>query len=132
MTFAYGHCQIVCPALVHRLRGALASYPGPPPPLVVVTLDPWRDTPGALAGVARAWQLDRLDGARVLSGPVPDVLAALAAYGIGFSRDEKTGDIAHPGLIYVLDGEGRIAFRFLDPPVSWLVESALRLERAAS
>jgi protein SCO1/2 len=132
MTFAYGHCQIVCPALVHRLRAAFASYPGPPPALVVVTLDPWRDTPAALAGVARTWRLEGLPGARVLSGPVPDVLAALEAYGIGFARDEKTGDISHPGLIYVLDGQGRIAYRFLDPPVAWLVEAALRLERTAS
>lgn len=132
LTFAYGHCQIVCPALVHRLRAALAAYPGAPPPLVVVTLDPWRDTPAALPGVARGWKLDALPGARVLSGPVEQVTGILRAYGIGSSRDEKTGDITHPGLILVLDGQGRIAYRFLDPPVAWLIEAARRLEGAAS
>jgi cytochrome oxidase Cu insertion factor (SCO1/SenC/PrrC family) len=129
LTFAYGHCQIVCPALVHRLRAAFQAWPGSPPGLVVVTLDPWRDTPGALPSLARTWKLDTLPGARVLSGPVATVEAVIHAYGIGAARDETTGDITHPGLILVLDSEGRVAYRFLDPPVAWLVEAVRRLER---
>jgi hypothetical protein len=33
--------------------------------------------------------------------------------------------------VLVLDGEGRIAYRFLGPPAHWLIEAARRLEPGA-
>jgi protein SCO1/2 len=131
LTFAYGHCVTVCPLLVDALRSARASYPGSAPPAVVVTLDPWRDTPRALPGLARAWKLDAAAGETLLSGPADEVRAAAEAYEVGFSRDERTGEITHAGITFVLDAEGRIAYRFLGPPAHWLVEAARRLEREA-
>lgn len=131
VTFAFGHCATVCPLLVGALREARASYPGPPPPAVVVTLDPWRDTPRALPGLARAWDLDAGRGELLLSGLPADVVAAAEAWEVGFDRDEKTGQITHAGLVLVLDAEGRIAYRFLGPPAHWLVTAASRLEPAA-
>lgn len=128
LTFAYGHCVTVCPLLVDALRAARASYPGEAPPAVVVTLDPWRDTPRALPGLARGWNLDAAAGATLLSGPAADVQAAAEAFGVGFVRDERTGEITHAGITFVLDPEGRIAYRFLGPPAHWLVEAARRLE----
>lgn len=130
LTFVFGHCPVVCPTLTSTIRRASLAYPGPPPPTVVVTLDPWRDTPGALPGLMTKWGIADLPGARALSGPVDDVLAAIAPWEVGFSRDEKTGDIGHAAMVVVLDGEGRIAYRFLYPPARWLVEAAQRLERA--
>jgi hypothetical protein len=56
------------------------------------------------------------------------VVAAAEAYEVGFARDEKTGAITHPGLVMVLDAEGRIAYRFLGPPAHWLIAAARRLE----
>lgn len=129
VTFAYGHCTTVCPTLVDTIRRAGAAYPGTPPPTVVVTLDPWRDTPGTLPKLAAAWQLDGLEAAHLLSGTVEQVVAAIDAWGVGFSRDTRTGEIAHPGMIFVLDGEGRIAYRLLNPPASWLVTAAMALEQ---
>ena len=128
LTFAYGHCATVCPILVHAIRDARADYGGPPPPAVVVTLDPWRDTPGSLPGIARDWSLDAAAGGRVLTGAPEVVVAAAEAYEVGFARDEKTGAITHPGLVMVLDAEGRIAYRFLGPPAHWLIAAARRLE----
>ena len=52
LTFAYGHCQTVCPGLLASLRSQVK--PGGPR-LVVVSLDPWRDTCGSLKGLAEHW-----------------------------------------------------------------------------
>jgi protein SCO1/2 len=128
VTFAYGHCATVCPILVNALRDARAEYGGEPPPAVVVTLDPWRDTPGSLPGIARSWSLDASRGGWLLSGPPEAVVAAAEAWEVGFARDETTGQITHPGLVLVLDAEGRIAYRFLGPPAHWLIAAARRLE----
>lgn len=128
LTFAYGHCIAVCPALVNSIRRARERGPSPPPPVVVVTLDPWRDRPSSLPELARAWQLDVADGGYMLSGEVESVLAAARTFGVEFNRDDKTGQIDHAGLTFVVDAEGRLAYRFLGPPTHWLVEAARRLE----
>lgn len=128
VTFAYAHCRTVCPGLVYAVRGA-AERLGPRASALVVTLDPWRDTPSSLPSLAEAWGLDRLPQVHMLSGDVDEVLAVHAAYGLGAVRDEATGEITHPGLVFVLDRDGRIAYRFLNPPASWLVDAVVRLER---
>jgi protein SCO1/2 len=127
LTFAYGHCVTVCPILVNAIRDARAGS-DEPPPAVVVTLDPWRDTVGSLPGIARSWSLDAAKGGWLLTGDPETVVAAAEAYEVGFARDEKDGAITHPGLVLVLDAEGRIAFRFLGPPAHWLIEAVRRLE----
>jgi cytochrome oxidase Cu insertion factor (SCO1/SenC/PrrC family) len=45
-----------------------------------------------------------------LSGPVPDVEAALDRWGVTRTRDPRSGEITHPQVVYVLDREGRIVF----------------------
>ncbi len=131
LTFAYAHCATVCPLLVEAMRKASVGYPGPPPPSVVVTIDPWRDTPSALPALAREWGLDPARGGKLLSGPPDEVVAAAEAFDVGFARDERTGEITHAGMVLVLDAEGRIAYRFLGPPAHWLIEAARRLEPGA-
>lgn len=128
LTFAYGHCVTVCPALVNAMRRARENYPGPPPAAVVVTLDPWRDRPSSLPALAKAWNLEWANRGYMLSGEVEAVVEAANAYNVDFNRDEKSGQIDHAGLVFVLDAEGRLAYRFLGPPAHWLVEAARRLE----
>jgi cytochrome oxidase Cu insertion factor (SCO1/SenC/PrrC family) len=118
VTFAFAHCESVCPLVVHetlaaqrRLReraeaGGVA--PERVPRVVVVTLDPWRDTPSRLPHLARAWGLGDEDFA--LSGGVEEVNSLLDRWGVARVRDTATGDVTHPPLVYVLDPEGRIAF----------------------
>lgn len=38
-------------------------------------------------------------------------------WSVGADRDESTGDIVHPGLVFVTDGAGKIAV--------WLAEAGL-------
>lgn len=108
LTFAYGHCETVCPVVVHDVVVAAARAPALRPAVVVVTLDPWRDTPSRLPHLARQWGLGP-DG-YVLGGTPDRVNAVLDAWGVTRSRNTLTGDIAHPALVYVLGADGRIAF----------------------
>jgi protein SCO1 len=108
VTFAFGHCETVCPLVVRDVREAAAAVPEHAPVVVVVTLDPWRDLPARLPTIARDWGLER--DAHVLGGSVAEVLAAIEPWGVTITRDERTGDITHPAIVFVLDREGRIAF----------------------
>lgn len=109
LTFAFGHCLTVCPAIVHDLRGARRTANRPDVQLVVITLDPWRDTPDRLPSIAAQWSLSPRD--HVLSGSVAEVGAVLDSLGIGRRRNETTGDIEHGGTVMILNEGGRIAWR---------------------
>ncbi len=108
VTFAYAHCETVCPLVVQEVVRARDRLADRNPLVVVITLDPWRDTPSRLAAMARQWELPA--DAYVLSGPVPDVEAALDRWGVARTRDSRTGEITHPQVVYVLDRDGRIAY----------------------
>lgn len=111
LTFAFGHCGTVCPLLVHdalAARDVAAADPAVAPAVVVVTLDPWRDTPARAPHIARSWGLGPDD--HFLTGDVEAVEAVLDAWGVPRYRDPLTGDITHPALTYVIDASGRIAF----------------------
>jgi protein SCO1/2 len=108
VTFAFGHCETVCPVVVHDVREAARRAADRDPAIVVVSLDPWRDLPSRLPAIARAWELP--DDAHVLTGSVDQVMAVLADWGMAISRDTTSGDITHPAVVYVIDRAGRIAF----------------------
>jgi cytochrome oxidase Cu insertion factor (SCO1/SenC/PrrC family) len=111
VTFAFAHCETVCPVLVREVLEAqrLATELGAERPAVVIlTVDPWRDPPSRLPSLARRWALG--PDAHILSGPVDTVLVELDAWDIAIQRDERTGEVVHPALVYVLDHEGRVAF----------------------
>jgi len=109
LTFAFGHCATVCPAVVHDVRAARISAGRTNVPLVVITLDPWRDTPEHLPMIASAWELGPRD--RVLSGSVESVERLLDVLGVARRRDERTGDIEHANVIVITDGRGRVVHR---------------------
>ena len=109
VTFAFGHCATVCPLIVEDLRAARRRTGRADVALLIVTLDPWRDTPNRLATLARHWSLGPND--RALSGPVEDVEAVLDALGVARRRNETTGDVDHATTVLVLRPDGRIAWR---------------------
>ncbi len=90
VTFAYAHCETVCPLIVN------------------VTLDPWRDTPSRLGAIATQWGLT--GDAHVLSGETEEVERALNAWRVPRVKNEKTGELSHPTLVYVIGVDGRIAY----------------------
>jgi len=108
VTFAFAHCQTVCPRVVQDVLAARSQADGPSAAVLVVTLDPWRDTPSRLPTIAQAWGLGA--DAHVLSGEPEAVERTLNAWRIPRTRNQKNGDILHPTVVYVIDAAGRITY----------------------
>jgi protein SCO1/2 len=108
VTFAFAHCETVCPLIVSDVLSARQRSGDDPPPALVVTLDPWRDTPSRLDTIAKTWNLD--EGTHVLSGPPDVVERTLNRWRVPRTRNLKTGDIIHPSIVYVVAADGRIAY----------------------
>ncbi len=112
LTFAFAHCETVCPLTVHdvlTVRDKLAAGASERTPAVmVVTLDPYRDTPSRLASIADQWGLS--GDAHVLSGDPAEVELTLNRWRIPRVRNGKTGDFTHPTLVYVIGPTGRINY----------------------
>jgi cytochrome oxidase Cu insertion factor (SCO1/SenC/PrrC family) len=63
---------------------------------------------------------------------VAEVLRVVGAYQVPFERNEKTGDIVHPGVVFLIDAQGRLAYTFNNPPPAWIREGLARLDRAGA
>jgi cytochrome oxidase Cu insertion factor (SCO1/SenC/PrrC family) len=109
LTFAFGHCTDICPTIVHDIRTARRAANRAEVPILIVTLDPWRDTPEQLPSIAAGWQLD--PGDRVFSGSVAEVERTLDALGVGRQRDGTSGDVSHGGMVMLLDARGHVTWR---------------------
>jgi protein SCO1/2 len=123
LTFAFAHCNTVCPVTVRAVLDG-AKGVAAPHRVLVVTLDPWRDTARSLPAIAGQWGLGERDLA--LSDEVAQVSEVLDRYGIPRERDLNTGDITHPPLVYVIDPEGRIAYALNRPSAEWVREAGRR------
>jgi protein SCO1/2 len=108
VTFAYGHCETVCPLLVNDVLAAQRRLPDRPPVVIVITLDPWRDTPTRLESIAADWNMG--SETHLLSGEPALVERTLNAWRVPRVRNEKTGDLSHPAVVYVIGPDGRIAY----------------------
>lgn len=109
VTFAYGHCETVCPTVVHDLVTARERLGDRAPDLLIVTLDPWRDTPARLGAIAKAWGLP--PGVHLLSGDTVSVERVLDGWRVPRVRDLVTGEITHARVAYLVGRNGRIAYR---------------------
>jgi protein SCO1/2 len=108
VTFAYAHCETVCPRVVSDVLAAQRRIGGGRAAVLIVTLDPWRDTPSRLASMAEQWGLS--GDAHVLSGAPAEVERTLNAWRVPRARNMKTGGISHPSMVYVVGPTGRIAY----------------------
>jgi cytochrome oxidase Cu insertion factor (SCO1/SenC/PrrC family) len=129
LTFVFAHCQTMCPLLVQHIKQAAPGTPAYE--VLLITLDPWRDTPSGLPGIARQWDVPK--NFHVLSSRrAAAVVSVVNAYEVPFERDEKTGDISHPGLVFLVDAQGRLAYTFNNPPSAWIREGLDRLVTGAA
>lgn len=121
LAFAYAHCETVCPTLVHsavaaqnRLRESNHDVA-----LMIVTLDPARDTPARLASIASRWGLGQ--GAYVLSGSPGAVQTTLDQWGVARTYNATNGDVTHASLAYVIAPNGRLIYEVSAPTSEQLV-----------
>lgn len=111
LTFGYGHCATVCPTGVRDLLRISRTASPAGLPVIVLTLDPWRDVPERLPSIATEWGFSVTDPDRVLSGRPEVVELVLDRLGIARRRDPITGDIDHVTVVMGLDASGTIHWR---------------------
>jgi hypothetical protein len=44
----------------------------------------------------------------------------LDAYEVPRSRDKKTGDLAHPPIVHLIDAQGTLVYTFNNPSARWI------------
>lgn len=128
LTFAFAHCQTVCPMIVRTAVDAFEKVADPNVRLLIITLDPWRDTPAALPSLAKKWDLP--SNAHVLSEKIDVVNAVIESFSIPAKRSDSNGDIQHPALTYVIDQDGYIAYTFNNASVKWLEQAISRIRNS--
>lgn len=107
--FGYTHCPDVCPLTLNTLRSALDSIGAGADEarVVLVTVDPARDTPAVLASYVTRFG----PGVSGLTGPQETLRKVYTAFGVG--AQTVPGEHGHPTVmhtsgIYGIDREGRI------------------------
>lgn len=107
----YGNCHLMCPLIIENAKALQQQLPEAQRKqldVAMLTLDPARDTPEALAEVAhhhRApadWRFLR---------PETDAVRAIASLLDVRYRFREDGSINHTSVLVLLDGEGRIRAR---------------------
>lgn len=121
LTFVYAHCATMCPMLLKQVSKSIDVIGSNNVRGIFITLDPWRDKPSRLLTLAEQWKIPK--GSLLLSGDVSSVTKVHSDFKIPAQREEKTGEITHPGLVFVIDKKGEIAYTFNSPPVQWLVDA---------
>lgn len=119
--FVFAHCRAVCPRLVETVTAAQRALGPARSVAYLISLDPWRDTVGALAAMHRQWALP--EGVHVLSGSPDAVNAVLDAYQVPRTRDTTNGDVVHPALIDVIAPDGTLAYVFNGPTTALLIDA---------
>jgi protein SCO1/2 len=130
VTMFYGSCPHVCPMLVSTIQRYERELPETSRGrlrVLMVSLDPERDTPARLTEVAQRHRVDlaRWTFARAAAA---DVRRLAAALGIQY-RQLPDGEFSHSTIITLLDGEGRIrrqtsSLLRLDPEFTAAVQDA--------
>lgn len=105
--FGFTHCPGVCPAtlsVLARTRDRLAdAAPGVPVQIALVTVDPARDSPNALAAYLRPFG----EGFVGVTGEAENLRACRERLGVS-SRAGQGTLIDHSAAIYVFDPGGRL------------------------
>jgi protein SCO1/2 len=109
MTMAYTACTAACPLTVERLRSLEKKLADKTDRVefVLVTFDPSRDSPQALASYKEKHNLKSKHW-HFLSGTEQDTRMLAHLLEIAYEKNPKTGEIMHSNKIILLDREGSI------------------------
>lgn len=112
----YANCATICPRLVNEIKQIEARLPEAARKnfkVVLISFDPERDTPEALAAFAKIWEMDA-ERWELWSGQEKDVRTMAAALGIRYRRTPD-GEIAHSAPLVLLNEKGEIETRIEAP-----------------
>jgi protein SCO1 len=112
VSFIFTTCNGSCPATTHRMANIqqelehAGRWNTDKVQFLSISLDPARDTPDALARYMKLYDISG-NGWSFLTGPPPDVAAAIAAWGM-WVKPADNGQLDHPSRIFLLDRQMRI------------------------
>jgi protein SCO1/2 len=130
VTAVYSTCTTTCPMMLTKVRTVLDQLtPAERSDMAVVafSLNPEADTRELRTMTSKIYSMTAPQF-HFVSGVPADVNALLDKLNVARTRDEKTGQIQHSNLFFLLDRQGRIAYRLSlsQNEQSWLI-SALRV-----
>lgn len=108
----YTGCKFICPTIIDTvldLDRKLGPADRPRLGVLLISLDPQHDDPGALKATADKRGLD-LTRWRLAQPRATDVRAIAGLLGVRY-RPLNDGEINHTGVLVLLDAEGRVAAR---------------------
>lgn len=114
VTFIYASCTDTCPLLTAKLAGLQAKLGtdfGQKVFFASVTVDPERDTPGALKRYAQAHGANPA-GWAFLTGTPAEIRAVAKEYGV-YYRKISRGDVDHTFLTSLVDRDGILRVQYL-------------------
>lgn len=118
--FGFTHCPDICPITLQILSAAKRQLADddfePLPRIVLVTVDPERDTPEKLAEYIAAFG----DGNLGITGDLDQIRKLTASLGIYFQKqdtDDEYYSVDHSAVVIVMDPDGRFHSLFSSPHV---------------
>ncbi len=122
----YGTCQHACPILINDLKrvdAALDPEVRARTRMVLITIDPERDTPAALLELARSHEIDTSRWT-FLHGEDGQIRELAAALGVRY-RQTSDGEFKHSNVLTVLDPAGAVSHQTegLGQPVDGVVKA---------
>jgi protein SCO1/2 len=108
----YSSCQYICPLIVESgkaVERGLAPAQRERMGVLLISMDPARDTPAALMKVVRERHID--DRRWSLASPEPDAVRGVAGVLDVRYRQLADGEFNHTSALILLDADGRIVAR---------------------
>ncbi len=119
--FGFTHCPDICPTTLLTLGQGITQLgtAAEDVQVVLVTVDPERDTPTILGGYVEAFH----EGAIGLTGEMAQIEAVADAYSVSFAKEWPEGadpetdpySMAHSATVFVIDEDGQLREGFLSP-----------------
>jgi protein SCO1/2 len=106
IAMVYTNCGSACPLIVGDMKRLEATFPDLG--MVLVSIDPERDTPGRLLEFATGSQLSQRW--TLLNGGEDQLMELAAVLGVRYRRVTEN-DFMHSNVITVLDASGEIVYR---------------------
>jgi len=109
LAFAYTSCRVTCPLTIRHLKSivksSLTTDPNAPE-IVIVTIDPVKDTVSRLSKFRQTWELSNKNW-HFLRGSLGDTRQL--ADKVGFRFFDDMGHIFHDDKIFILDQAGKVS-----------------------
>ena len=115
--FGFTHCPDICPATLQQLaiaRQRLAAQGSPLPDIILVSVDPERDSPAALASYTKRFG----DGVRGVTGSLPELRKLAGTFGVYCEKEPGIDDdysVNHSAVVLVINPQAEFHALFSAP-----------------